>query len=200
MDQQEKLAVKFFPAQDYVAAFFKNFKVAFSAPNVFNDCLEAYVTPCTPANYQIGRTNSPYLARWLNDAFNSDHILCFCCTKITNIYDLEQDKIEKMWAHYASYHRGIGVIFNRLDAIPNKETGGHQSLFYKRNSSPYLPDCLSGFDVIYSNNRDQAKMGVLLNDIEDNPPSGLNNVITHDQTKKLYSQFFIKKNHMGRRK
>ena len=44
-EKNDKLAIKFFPDQDYVPEFLGEYLVAFSAPSVFNDCFEVYLLP-----------------------------------------------------------------------------------------------------------------------------------------------------------
>ncbi|WP_432772689.1 DUF2971 domain-containing protein [Francisella salimarina] len=159
------LAIKFFPDQEYVSYFFDNYKVAFSAPSVFNDCFESYLLPSNK-NGQIDIDLQVLMQ-------SPQSALCFCCSKLEGLQDLNKSEFELMWSHYASEHRGIGVIFNRENAFSYLKEKQEEAFDSDNDTTKYTSAKYeynyTGFDVKYlslenndygSNNFFQSKESV----------------------------------------
>ncbi len=141
------LVIKFFPNQDYVVNFFENYEVAFSAPFVFNDCFESYILPSK--ENRIISSDLQILAQ------SKESALCFCCSRLNDINELVGDHFELMWAHYASSHCGIGVIFKGESAFSYLEKDAVNASETTNNPMRYAAAkysyCYSGIEIQYVN-------------------------------------------------
>lgn len=139
------LLIKFFPDQDYVVNFFENYEVAFSAPFVFNDCFESYTLPSK---------ENPTIKSDLQILLQSEEsALCFCCSRLNNRTDLASAQFELMWAHYASSHCGIGVIFEEENAFSYLEqhasNASEETEKPMRSASAQYSYCYNGIEIQY---------------------------------------------------